>query len=328
MFGPVIRSGGPSAAPGLPIPRVDFRPDASYFTSPKNPFGREALDLAVGPIRMRLQGLSGGQTTVLRSRFRPFIPEDGADPVVTIRLSRAAVEGFLRLRDDRAPEIYRMESRLCGGRLTLWSYEFAGWLEAAGGAAGLDLVQEEGTLFDRGLENFLRVLSASFVLHQGGFLLHGSGVVRGGKAYIFFGPSGAGKTTVTRLSPRDTILSDDLTLVVRREGGTYAAAGIPFGLAHHRVPETSAAFPIASLNRLVQSRTVRRDRLSTAQAVADVAASLPFVMQETGQATLAMATVGESLETIPVYRLEFREDDSFWKVVEEQRGEGVPVAGC
>ena len=51
-------------------------------------------------------------------------------------------------------------------------------------------------------------------------------------------------------------------------------------------------------------------------------------MQETGQATLAMATVGESLETIPVYRLEFREDDSFWKVVEEQRGEGVPVAGC
>src|SRR5207245_4852248 len=49
---------------GLPIPRVDFRPDASYFTSPKKPFGPEALDLAVGPIRMRLQGLFGSQTTV------------------------------------------------------------------------------------------------------------------------------------------------------------------------------------------------------------------------------------------------------------------------
>src|SRR5438445_13893174 len=105
MFGPVIRSGGPSAAPGLPIPRVDFRPDASYFTSPKKPFGPEALDLAVGPIRMRLHGLSGRQTAVLRSRFRPFIPDDAADPAVTTRLSRAGVDGLLRLRADRAPEL-------------------------------------------------------------------------------------------------------------------------------------------------------------------------------------------------------------------------------
>src|SRR2546422_11646120 len=74
---------------------------------------------------------------------------------------------------------------------------------------------------------------------------------------LFRSPSGSGKTTVTHLSPGDQVLSDDLTLVVRTRG-RYEAAGIPFGMAHHRVPDTSGSFPIASLNRLVQ-----RDRKST-----------------------------------------------------------------
>jgi hypothetical protein len=298
-------------------PQADFHPGRSYFDAPARPFGTASIDLGVGPIRMRLEGLSGVQARALRERFRPFTAEGRGQADLAIALSGAPVARFLRLPGVGDLETYRLESRSEEGRTSLWSYEFAGWVDAGSRRARLDLVEAGGVLFDRGLENFLRVMTAAFVLERGGFLLHGSGVVRGGRAYIFFGPSGSGKTTVTDLSPADLVLSDDLTLVIPGGEGGYVAAGIPFGMAHHRIPATRGSFPIASLNRLEQSPSVRREPIQGAQAVAEVAASLPFVMQETRQASRAIEVLSLALGTIPVYRLFFRKDGAFWSVVEE-----------
>ncbi len=300
---------------------ADFRPGEGYFRGLEDPFGDHTLALAVGPLRMRLEGLDAGQAREIGNRFHAFIDADCACPDVRIALRRAGVGAFLGMPRPGTYEVYRLETRTFGSRLALWSYEFAGCIDNGGnggdggdGIGALALVERSGPLFERGLENFLRVVTASWILRRGGFLLHASGVVRDGMAYIFFGPSGAGKTTVTRLSPNDTILSDDLTLIVPGPAG-YVAAGIPFGLAHHRVPDTTGSFPIASMHRLVQSRSVRLDPIRGARAVGEVAASLPFVMQETSQASLALDTIGKALAAIPVYRLEFRKDDAFWDVV-------------
>ena len=297
----------------------DFVPGDDYFGGLNQPFGPVCLDLGIGPLRMRLDGLSPRQAEQMRWRFRPFVAQTSGVPDVSIGLRHAGVPGFLRTPTGGRAEIYRLESRARTDGRMLWSYEFAATVEAAGRRALLALVRAEGPLFDRGLENFLRILTASHILESGGFLLHASGVVRAGRAYVFFGPSGSGKTTVTHLSPGDQVLSDDLTLVVRTRG-RYEAAGIPFGMAHHRVPDTSGSFPIASLNRLVQSREVRREPLAGARAVAEVASSLPFVMQQAGEADRAVEVVARALPEIPVYRLHFRRDASFWDVVEEKRG--------
>jgi hypothetical protein len=296
--------------------RGEFRPDEGYFTSSGEAFGPRSVSLSIGPIVIGIEGLSGRQAEALGSRYHPFVVPEATGPDVRVSLRKAGVDRFLEFRGGPGGETYRLESRLSGPRLTLWSYEFAGFIEATAHRAELALTSGEGELFDRGLENFLRVLTASFILERGGFLLHASGVVRGGKAYVFFGPSGSGKTTVTDLSPDDVVLSDDLTLVIRNGGG-YEAAGIPFGLAHHRVPETRASFPVASLNRLVQSAEVRREALPGARAVAEVVGSLPFVMQETRQAARAVDVVARALELLPVWRLHFRKDGDFWAVVEE-----------
>jgi hypothetical protein len=293
----------------------DFVPGNEFFAAPGDPFGDAALDLRVGPVRLRLKGLSGPQAEGVGERFHPFVGHAEGNPDLVIGLRRATVGAFLRLRPGRA-ETYRLDGRIAGSRELLWSYEFAGWMDARNRTAILALVEPAGPLFDRGLENFLRVMTASFVLDHGGFLLHGACVVRRGAAYVFFGPSGSGKTTVARLSPEDTILSDDLTLVMPA-ADRYVAAGIPFGLAHHAVPASRGSFPIASLNRLIQSRDVGREPLSGARAVAEVAGSLPFVTREAARAGKAIATVGRAVEALPVFRLRFRKDDSFWKVVEE-----------
>jgi hypothetical protein len=297
----------------------DFVPDDSYLDGLSAPFGRHAMTLGIGPLRVRLEGLSAGQTGERAGRYRPFVLEAGTGeiaPDLTIGLRQAGVDHFLA---PAAGEVYRMGRRPSPRGLALWSYEFAGRIDVATRQARLALVASGGPLFDRGLENFLRVVIASYVVRQGGLLVHGSGVVRGGRAHIFFGPSGSGKTTVTHLSPHDRVLSDDLTLVVPC-GGTFGACGIPFGMAHHRRPDSSAAFPIASLNRLVQSRDVRREPLARAQALAELGGSLPFVMQETGQAAQALETAARVLERIPAYRLFFRRDDSFWGVVGDREG--------
>lgn len=297
--------------------RGDVEPSADYFSALRAGFGSETLDLRIGPLLIRLEGLSEPQVGGLAGRYGAFVAE-GPVPAadITVRVVPAGVGEFLRRPATGRGEVYRLGARQEDGRLVLWSYEFAGWIDAGGRAGLVALVQERGDLFNRGLENYLRVVTASFVLARGGFLLHASAVVRDGRAYVFFGPSGSGKTTVTHLSPGDLVLGDDLTLVVPREG-VLEAAGIPFGLAHHRPPQHGGSFPIVSFNRLVQSLEVRRRPITGAQAVAEILASLPFVLQDTRQGDAAVEVVGKALESAPVYRLEFRKDPSFWRVVQE-----------
>ena len=296
---------------------VDFVPDDQYFRRPRSPFGGSALSLSIGPIRITLDGLSARQASWMSDRHAPFVSAPVSTPHVSINLQRAGVDAFLKLPTSGTSEFYRMGRRTSGRRYFFWSYEFAGWIDSSSRRAQLALVREEGPIFERGLENFLRVITATFILDHGGFLLHGAGVVRVDRAYVFFGPSGVGKTTVTRFSPGDVILSDDLTLVVPRDG-VFEATGIPFGMAHHRVPDTRESFPIVSMNRLVQSDDVRQERIRGARALGEVGSCLPFVMQDPKQAAKALQVVGEALRSLPVFRLHFRRDDQFWSVVQER----------
>jgi hypothetical protein len=296
--------------------RADFNPDAAWFAAPRASFGEHALTLHVGPLRFGLQGLSTRQRDRFAGQYEPFLAAGSQPADITVRLTGAGVEAFLRLPAEGS-EIYRMPARQDGAARRWWSYEVAGSLEIDRGHAELALVSEEGPLFERGSENFLRALTAEFIVARGGLLLHGAAVVRAGRAFVFFGPSGSGKTTVTRLSPRDLVLSDDLTLIVPTAKG-FSAAGIPFGMAHHHVPDTNEAFPIAGLHRLVQSPDVRRERVHGAAAMAEVIGSLPFVLDGERDPRPAMENAARLVGSVPLWRLHFRKDDSFWAVIEER----------
>jgi len=294
----------------------DFNPDAAWFNSGRSEFGKESLALRIGPLRVGLEGLSVRQRDRFQGQYRPFLDPGHGAVDLTLRLTRADREAFLRLPAGQA-EVYRMPTRRDAAARRWWSYEFAGSLFPEQHRGELALVAEEGLLFERGSENFLRAMTAQFILERGGLLLHGSAIVRGGRAYVFFGPSGSGKTTVTRLSPRDLVLSDDLTLIVPSEHG-FRAAGIPFGMAHHHVPDTNEAFPIAGLHRLLQSREVRRERVHGAAAMAEVIGSLPFVLDGDVDPRPAMENTARLIGALPLWRLHFRKDDAFWDVIEER----------
>src|SRR2546423_2459510 len=67
------------------------------------------------------------------------------------------------------------------------------------------------------LDSVLRIVHTLLLAHKRGFLLHASSAIRNGRAFLFSGVSGAGKTTMARLAPPDAaLLTDEISYVTRK----------------------------------------------------------------------------------------------------------------
>src|ERR1700681_1601733 len=78
------------------------------------------------------------------------------------------------------------------------------------------------------LDSVLRILHSLILAQRGGFLLHAASTICDGRACLFSGVSGAGKTTMTRLAPPDvTLLTDEISYLRPTVDG-YSAFGTPF----------------------------------------------------------------------------------------------------
>jgi hypothetical protein len=187
-----------------------------------------------------------------------------------------------------------------------------GNINAAAGHGWLRL-SERQPLGD--IDYFLRASYALLAFQQGGLLFHGAGIVRGGQAFLFFGPSGSGKTTVSRLSPRDLVLNDDLLLLLPRHGHWNAFA-TPFWNPSQIAPAGAYHAPVRALLRLVQAAQLSLEPLSQGQALAELVACVPLLAGSLA-ASPTLLTLGQRLvQAVPTYRLHFLPDDSFWRVVE------------
>jgi hypothetical protein len=325
---PTVRVAGdgpvPSAAPGVRmpsgLPQDDFHPEVSFFEGLPGPFGERRLELKVAGMTACVEGLSSRQHADMAARYGIFAraePEKGSGPAdLRVRVHRSPRDRFLRVRPGAGPELYRLLMRREGRYLVAWSYEWASRTDFESRVATLAAADGERVVFDRTIENYLRVGFAHLALQRGGFLLHGAAVVRGGRAFVFFGPSGSGKTTVTLLSKGDRVLSDDLVMLVP-EGGTFAAASVPFrGLL--TPPATSGdRHPIAGLFRLVQDSTDHLEEMGGARAVGEIVQSLPFVTERPEAAPGILEIAGSLARAIPVQRLHFTKSSRFWKVIED-----------
>ena len=67
------------------------------------------------------------------------------------------------------------------------------------------------------IDAVLRIVHTLVLSRQGGFLVHAASAVRNGRAFLFAGVSGAGKTTMARLAPEDAVLLTDEISYVRKQ---------------------------------------------------------------------------------------------------------------
>lgn len=190
------------------------------------------------------------------------------------------------------------------------SYYEKGWADLAAGRGELVLRPKGST------ENFLRVLYAWRCMEQNLLLLHAAGIISRGRGYVFFGPSGNGKTTVTTLSLDRTILSDDL-VILRKQGAEYVLYGVPFRGTMPEAPRTNASVKLAGVFTLVKAPEHCIKPLPAWDAVAKLARCVPFVMTTPANTQRVMEICQDVNATVPVRELHFRRDPEFWRLVDE-----------
>lgn len=282
---------------------------------------RLLLDFAGGPYA--LHGLSARQRDGLARRYGELCrPEPLPGDTLEVQVFRAPESDFRELeskpwRDyplelDPAPDAVRVASRRFVGRLD-WRPELAAalWTPVEGPAA------ERVGVF----ENFLRVLAAYRLAERGGVLLHSAGVVHRGRAYLFVGPSGAGKTTIARIS-RDagkTVLSDDMNVIrAGAERGSGAVAeSLPFAGDLGRLAGPAGSYPLAGLFRLEQAPAHAREPLEAAPALAALLANAPFLNSDPWRLDLVSENLTGLLARVPLETLAFRPDPGFWPLLSE-----------
>ena len=115
------------------------------------------------------------------------------------------------------------------------------------------------------IDSVMRIVHSLVLAERGGFLVHSASAVRNGRAFLFSGVSGAGKTTISRLAPPDVTLLTDEISYVRRVGERYEACGTPFAGDLGKAGENISA-PMAGLYLLVQGRHNHASRIGGADA--------------------------------------------------------------
>jgi len=164
------------------------------------------------------------------------------------------------------------------------------------------------------IDSVLRIVHTLILAKQGGFLVHAASAIRGGRAFLFAGVSGAGKTTISRLAPSDcTLLTDEISYV-RRDGATYRACGTPFAGELARVGENQSA-PLCALFLLEKGPENRIEPVATAEAVRMLLRNVLFFAEDAELVNQVFRSACEFVERVPVRRLIFVPDERVWEMI-------------
>jgi hypothetical protein len=170
------------------------------------------------------------------------------------------------------------------------------------------------------LDSVLRILHSLILARRGGFLLHAASAICDGRAFLFSGVSGAGKTTMTRIATPDvTLLTDEISYVrpcndrMDAPGGakSYRAFGTPFAGELAKAGENTSA-PITALFFLEQGPSNRIDELSSAEAVRRLLRNILFFAEDPSLVEELLSTACAFVASLPIRRLTFYPDRRVW----------------
>jgi hypothetical protein len=188
------------------------------------------------------------------------------------------------------------------------------------------------------IDGVLRILHSLILAREGGLLVHAASAVRNGRAYVFAGISGAGKTTISRLAPPDvTLLTDEISYL--RDSGSevrgpkaevpspesrapspqppapaFHAYGTPFAGELARIGEKLKA-PLSGLFLLKQGPENRIEEIGESQAVRELMRHILFFAHDAELVNMVFETVCGLVRRVPVQRLVFKKDRSVWDLI-------------
>ena len=257
-------------------------------------------DIGIGRITVRLHSDSREFLDTLGDRYAGFLtPANSPDFEFDVHLQPP--EG---ISPDADVSVFRNGQRWClerGDFRAEWDPSTRrGWIRQSPNPYSLDSV--------------LRIVHTLILAREGGMLMHSSSAVRNGRAYLFSGVSGAGKTTMARLAPPDVhVLTDEMSYVSREADGYYAY-GTPFAGDLARPGENLRA-PLTAIYLLRQGPENRIEDLSPADAVRGLMANILFFAHDPELVQAVFAAAIDLAERVPVRRLTFLPDARVWELI-------------
>ena len=164
------------------------------------------------------------------------------------------------------------------------------------------------------LDSVLRIVHTLLLARRGGFLVHASSAIRNGRAFLFSGVSGAGKTTIARLAPPDAALLTDEISYVTRQGDRYFATGTPFFGELARVGENLRA-PIESVCLLAKGPENKIEPIVGADAVRGLLGNILFFARDPEFVKLVFDAAFDFVSRVQVRRLTFVPDARVWELI-------------
>lgn len=263
-----------------------------------------SLVLCIGGIPVLILSESYEFMAQTEKRYANFVTTDVA-PVFKIQVNILSEEMVPNL----APDVEKPEVTFDNGtqRGTFAWQGLSGEFDF-----GMREARMSCSLTPAGLNSFLRFIFSVILLKEQGFLVHASGLVKNGVGYIFPGKSGAGKTTITQLSPDATLLSDDLPLV--KIGGTPVIFGTPFwgGLA---VAGEKTSTTLAGIYFPIKDKENYVERLTPKKAFEKLLPNAVFFFKNEKFSKQLFKLCFDFATNIPGYELHFLPEPSFWECI-------------
>lgn len=164
------------------------------------------------------------------------------------------------------------------------------------------------------IDSVLRIIHTLVLASQGGFLIHAASAISWGRAFLFAGVSGAGKTTISRLAPAGVTLLTDEISYVRRQADGYVACGTPFAGELAKLGENTAA-PLHALFLLKKGEENRIEDISGTEAVRLLLKNVLFFAEDHELVSRVFQSACEFVKRVPVRRLTFVPDQRVWEMI-------------
>jgi antitoxin (DNA-binding transcriptional repressor) of toxin-antitoxin stability system len=297
-----------------------FLQDPEMFPARQSgePWGDEivALDLPGGPYNF--SGLDASQLAAVKAKMGDFVVSNLADRnLVKTRVFRAAESDFRSL-DLRGWE-YSLDIDCRESFVRCVGLDFMARLDWRPHLAGAVWIPtDDSERFLGAFENYFRVLVSYQMVESGGVLIHSAGVLSEGRAHLFAGHSGAGKTTLSRLSIESgkAVLSVDLNAIQPTDSGPTVSK-LPFTGELGPTSGANGKYPLQALYRLKQGEEHGIQSMSRGEAVATLAACAPNVNLNPHRQDRLLSNLESVVSTVPLHVLTFCRDGRFWELLDE-----------
>lgn len=277
------------------MPSAALQPALALGLQPES---REVV-VEIGGLPIQLETTDIRFRKMIEDRYRGFL-NPSARPVCRFAI-RLTPHWHATDQDARVSKIgstWRMER---GDFLAEWDLDSReGWIRQSANPYSMDSV--------------LRITHSLLLAMEGGFLLHAASAVRNGRAFLFAGVSGAGKTTMARLAPSDvTVLTDEVSFI-RRVGTGYEAHGTPFAgeLARSGAKLSS---PLDTVFLLEKAPSNFIHPIFTSLAAKALLRHILFFAEDADLVRQVFDSALEFVSRVPVLRLGFQPDSRVWELV-------------